>query len=69
MDYVTEIKLDAMLDVLSGSATEEQQENLVAWIVDNVGKVYWSGIADELVMHGLENAYTDLTMRCGECGF
>jgi hypothetical protein len=67
MDIV-DIKFDAMLQALTNGATAAQEKQIVAWIVDHYGQEYWPWAAEQCLYSGLENAYTDLRMHCGECG-
>lgn len=61
--------LEIKASTLGSSATKEQQQSLVDWIVQNIGRDYWRGVADQLCMDGLTHAYTLITERCGEFGY
>lgn len=60
------IQLAILCEVLGENATEEQEQNLVSWIVENIPKASWSGVLNDLTDY--DTAYTELSMRCGEEG-
>lgn len=60
------IQLAILCEVLGDSATEEQEQNLVSWIIENIPKASWSGVLNDLTNYN--TAYTELSMRCGEVG-
>lgn len=66
MDYITELQFCAMVDALGANATEKQAENLVSWIVENIGMDYWNWAAEYAIL--VPGVYTDIRMRMAECG-
>lgn len=53
---------------LGEDATVNQQERLVDWCCTNFGSDHWGIVKDILGDHGLWEAYSDMSMRCGEMG-
>lgn len=60
------IQLSSMMEILGDNPSQEQEKNLVSWIVDYIPQVYWRGLLDSLTDY--DAAYTELSMRCGELG-
>ena len=62
--------LENMLSILCEGAelTDAQSDNLVAWISENIPKAQWDEASTVCILYGCKNAYTDLSMRMGECG-
>lgn len=67
MDYMTELSLAARIDALGESATPAQAEALISWVVENVAPCEWMSVAESAIL--VPGVYTELSMRCGECGF
>ncbi len=59
-----EVLLNAKIEALGSSATNEQVERFVDWIIKNVPQVYWGFSKNEATM--IRGAYTELSMRMGE---
>jgi hypothetical protein len=61
-----ENKLNIMADTLGDSPSEEQQENLLSWVVHHVPQSYWGSVAD--VFWRYKDFSYDLRERCAEVG-
>lgn len=61
-----EILLNAKIEALGNSATNEQVDRFVDWVIKNVPKAYWGFAKNEATM--IRGAYTELSMRMGESG-
>ena len=62
-----EILLNAKIEALGNSATNEQVERFVDWIIKNVPQAHWGFAKNEATM--IRGAYTELSMRMGESGW
>ena len=60
--------LDAMIEALGDSASDDQQVNLVDWIAYNIGQDYLSGVFDVLCANKLNLAANLMSERMGEMG-
>lgn len=61
-----ETSLENLIAVLGDNPTEEQQNNLSSWIIENVPKAYWH-IAQNMCSD-CGDLYTEMSMRRAECG-
>lgn len=62
----TDIEFQARVEALGEDASEEQGKRLAQWVVENYGRDFWYWAAQQAVL--VPGCYTELTMRCGECG-
>jgi hypothetical protein len=60
--------LDAKIEALGASASDDQQINLVDWIACNIGQDYMRGVFDVLCGNGLDRAASLMSERMGEMG-
>tara|TARA_R110000765_G_scaffold100172_1_gene187809 strand:- start:276 stop:488 length:213 start_codon:yes stop_codon:yes gene_type:complete len=60
--------LDAMIEALGASASDDQQMNLVDWIAYNIGQDYLGGVFDVLCANKFNLAARLLSERIGELG-
>ena len=58
------ILLNAKIEALGNSATNEQVERFVDWVIKNVPQAYWGFAKNEATT--IRGAYTELSMRMGE---